>query len=120
MTSAELGVWEMVRRYVYIRDKGRCRICGKVLLDQAYGYQIHHALHRMNNPTMKLNPDICLLICETCHQLDDTGDLLWMVKREIGEERFYELKRQAQQVGGYGVAESRERIKQLLREVGCG
>lgn len=68
--------WEALKRYVYDRDKGRCRLCGLrcffggKLTERA---DVHHVVFASaGGEDTKEN---CLLLCRSCH------DLIHVVKR---------------------------------------
>lgn len=68
--------WEALKRYVYDRDKGRCRLCGLrcffggKLSERA---DVHHIVFQSaGGEDTKTN---CLLLCRACH------DLIHIVKR---------------------------------------
>ena len=71
-----LRAWEVLKRYVYDRDKGRCRLCGircffgGKLSERA---DVHHIVFQSaGGADSKEN---CLLLCRACH------DLIHVVKR---------------------------------------
>lgn len=57
--------WKDLAAYVYERDKGCCRRCGKFV----FGKQAHrhHIIPVKVNPSLKLDADNVILLCNKCH-----------------------------------------------------
>lgn len=55
------------RGVVMVRDRGRCRCCGK------FGTEVHEEPSRAHGGD-PLNPDDCVLVCRECHRRI-TGDV---------------------------------------------
>lgn len=51
--------WQRVRWFVYDRDGGLCRICGRP------GIDTHHLSYKYGF----FNPDTIILVCRPCHQI---------------------------------------------------
>ena len=49
---------------VYLRDKGKCRLCGN---DK--GLHLHHIIYRSQNKHLINDVDNCIMLCVKCHLL---------------------------------------------------
>lgn len=87
-----MTLYDLMRRYVWARDKGVCRLCG------AEGHDVHHIKHQGPYPHMRYDLDNVLLLCVHCHDLDNKGHLVPAIKRHIGEDKYWALNRRAQAV----------------------
>lgn len=73
--------WKDLASFVYERDKGCCRRCGKFV----FGKQAHphHVVPIKIDPSKKLDPDNVILLCNKCHPI---------VEKETMEKYFPEKK----------------------------
>lgn len=72
--------WQRMREYIYERDGGCCKECGRFVFGrQAH---IHHIVPISENPSLKLDPNNLILLCESCHKKVEEGSRKW-------EERLY-------------------------------
>lgn len=56
--------WREVRQYVYARDGGKCRYCGKAV--ELFGCHIHHTLPLSEHGTN--HPGNLKTLCVECHK----------------------------------------------------
>ena len=57
--------WEKVRRFVLMRDRYVCRICGRPA--QEVHHKIHLAPENIWDTKVTLNPDNLVSLCKDCH-----------------------------------------------------
>ena len=114
LTGKASRVYKLTRMVVYQRDQGRCRYCGAYVSPDAF--EVHHIMHQGPCPHMRYDPDNCWLICRQCHMLDDVGNLLPIIINEIGEDKYYELKRRAQNVVSVDLETTMQYLRQQLEE----
>lgn len=115
MNSAEKVRWStLTRRIVIARAGGLCELTG------APGHDVHHIFHRMNHPQVALDPRYCLLLNHNIHRLDDTGDLVNYIRDHMGEDRYYALKREAEERHSEPLDAIRFRLRQQLEDMTHG
>ena len=60
--------WKEVRNIVLNSSKGVCNTCGKLVIGK---HSVHHSIVLDNtnymDPNISLNPELLVLLCETCH-----------------------------------------------------
>ena len=65
--------WKKTRRYVFERDLGLCRRCGKP------GDIVHHKVYltpeNIGDPSISLNVDNLETLCRECHAAEHEGEL---------------------------------------------
>lgn len=65
--------WKQTRRYVFERDLGLCRRCGKP------GEIVHHIVYltpeNINDPSISLNIDNLETLCRDCHAAEHEGEM---------------------------------------------
>ena len=49
---------------VYLRDGGRCRLCGKYM-----DLHLHHIIYRSENKNLINEVYNCIMLCSSCHRL---------------------------------------------------
>lgn len=96
------------------RDQGRCQLpkCG------APGHDVHHIMHQGPYPHMRYDLENVILLCHGCHNTDNQGKLLSAIKRHMGEDVYYALKRRAQRVINIDKAMIRLELKKQLQAYG--
>ena len=59
--------WKDLTSFVYQRDKGCCRRCGKFVFGRQAHH--HHVVPIQINPSLKLDADNVILLCNKCHPI---------------------------------------------------
>jgi 5-methylcytosine-specific restriction enzyme A len=59
--------WKSMRSFIYERDKGCCRRCGKFVFGKHA--HVHHIVPIKKNPLLKLDPNNLMLLCPQCHTI---------------------------------------------------
>lgn len=55
---------------------------------------IHHIIHKTGGLYLRYLVDNGVPLCRECHSLDDSGKLLEWCKEFIGEDKYYEMKKE--------------------------
>lgn len=66
------GPWKSMREYIYERDKGCCSRCGKFVFGKSA--HVHHKVPVKDNRLLKLDPINLILLCPTCHTIEENKD----------------------------------------------
>lgn len=75
VSKARVAVTKDTYNSVYLRDEGRCQLCGKY--DNTYDIkediftvlQLHHILYRSESKDLINDTSNCIMLCAGCHRL---------------------------------------------------
>lgn len=83
VSSKKIRVTEDTYQKVYDRDKGRCRLCGKINI------QLHHILYRSERKDLINEPSNCIMLCSEHHAQVHSNKHYWQPKllKLVGEEK---------------------------------
>lgn len=59
--------WKDLKAFCYQRDKGCCQRCGRFVFGKRA--HAHHIVPIQINPSLKLDPDNIMLLCNKCHPI---------------------------------------------------
>lgn len=82
----------MKTRLYHERGEG-CEVCPKDVPRETI--EIHHVMHQAQHPDMRMDEENCVLICRTCHALDDRGLLRPLLIRQRGQQWLDNLRAKA-------------------------
>lgn len=61
-------------QYVYLRDNGKCRLCGNSKVE------LHHIIYRSEAVNLIDDPNNCILLCKNCHLKVHSNKSEWQPK----------------------------------------
>lgn len=101
MTNPEKRIYTLMRLVVWHLHNGKCYLSGRELAEpgveaaEGHPWEAHHVMHQGTYPHMRFDTDNVKPLALTVHKLDDRGELVGLLRKEMGDKAFFELQRRA-------------------------